>query len=107
MRRRGGVEVTTRVQFEADAAQELAEMAEPYLRQSAEVIGASIVQQVPVVRGIARRSYKPTVQESGDEVRLYPGSPMWHWLEYGTASNPPYRPVQRGVEAAGARWESG
>ena len=95
-----------KVRIDPGAAEELARMAAPTLRESAEIIGESIVEQVPVVRGVMKASYSPTVRKGGDETRLYPGSPMWHWMEYGTANNPPYRPIERGVQATGCRYEA-
>lgn len=106
-RSRGNTTVEARVNMEPDAAKTLARIAEPYLRDCAKTIGESIVDMVPVQSGEAKKTYRPTVDD-GDtpgEVLLRPNSPFWHWLEYGTATSPVYRPVGRGVEASGARWE--
>ena len=32
-------------------------------------------------------------------------SSFWHFIEYGTARNPAYRPFARGMEAAGLKYE--
>jgi Bacteriophage HK97-gp10, putative tail-component len=96
---------SVKLRLEPDAAEELAQIAEPYLKDVAKLIGDSIVQQVPVDSGAMRDTFKPTVDETGDGVRLHPNSPFWHWLEYGTPFTPVYRPIERGVRATGARYE--
>lgn len=94
-----------------NALDELQEISLPYLEDCGEIIGREIVAAVPVHDGIAVQTYNPTVDRSGDEVRVFPNSPFWHWLEYGTNAHergggtPAFRPVARGVEASGARWE--
>lgn len=103
----GGVYVkSVDVDFDPNALEELTELCTPYLRDCGEIIGENIVNAVPVVDGTMRASYDPSVDESGDEVQLFPNSPFWHWLEYGTATSPVYRPVATGVERAGARFEA-
>jgi len=104
MRRRGAISSSATVKWDRDAVHELEQIAQPYLVECAEKIGESIVAQVPVHRGVMRESFDPSVDEDGDGAKLYPNSPFWHWLEYGTATSPVYRPVQRGVEATGARY---
>jgi hypothetical protein len=111
MRRRGSnpISVKVDVDMERDAVDEIVALPSVtrYLVDVGEQIGGSIVAQVPVVDGTMRASFSPSVDESGsDDVRLLPNSPFWHWLEYGTATSPVYRPIQRGVEAVGARYEA-
>lgn len=74
------------------------------LRPAARAIADQLPQNVPLVTGGMRRSYRPSVDEQPDAVRVYVGSPFWHWLEYGTQHNPAYRPVERTVRALGLRW---
>jgi hypothetical protein len=95
------------VSIDRDAVDELGREAEPYLLDCSKIIGESIVEAVPRDDGVMVRTYDPRAEvvEPG-EVHLSVGSPFWHWLEYGTANNPPYRPVQRGVETTGARYEA-
>lgn len=93
-----------------DAEDTVLEIAAPALDQAAPLIAESIVEQVPVNQGVAKESYQFSAERStnpeGDpQVRLHVGSPFWHFLEYGTRFNSPYRPVQRGVEALGLRYE--
>jgi len=104
----GGVYVeSVDVDIDRNAVDKLARLADPYILDCAEIIGESIVAQVPVADGIMQRSYNPTAREAEPgEVHLFPGSPFWHWLEYGTATSSVYRPVQRGVEATGVRYEA-
>jgi hypothetical protein len=94
------------VTINRDAVDDLGREAEPYLLDSSKIIGEAIVAAVPRDDGVMARSYDPRAQiaERG-EAHLFVGSPFWHWLEYGTANNPPYRPVQRGVETTGTRYE--
>lgn len=88
-----------------DAAETLAELANPALVTAAEAIAEAIPANVPVDSGTMRASYSPVLEEVADGVRVHVGSPFWHWLEYGTANNAPYRPVQRAVEGLGVRYE--
>lgn len=84
------------------------ELGAPGLLPAAEAIAASIPSFVPVVHGVMRRSYNPTVRpgEDGKSQRVYVGSPMWHWMEYGTRFNAAARPVQSAVAALGLRYEA-
>lgn len=52
-----------------------------------------------------RRGYATTirVQRAGLEVRLISTDPFAHLVEWGSANNPPYAPLRRGVRAAGLR----
>jgi hypothetical protein len=97
---------SVRVSIDPGATRELLREADPYLLDCSSTIGKSILAAVPVVRGVVKQSYRMTTEKAEPgEARLYVGSPFWHWLEYGTRTSPVYRPVQRGVEASGARWE--
>jgi hypothetical protein len=93
------------VNWSPTAQRDLERMAEPFRHDSAVTIGQSIVAHVPVQQGVMVKSFRPRVDDEPDESKLYVGSPFWHWLEYGTATSPIYRPVQRGVEATGVRYE--
>lgn len=105
--RGGGNRIDTKLVMDRDAADEVAAMAAPYLLDVARKLGESIVANVPVHDGVVRKTYKPRAQRFSDsEVRLHPGSPFWHWLEYGSGFSPVYRPIQRGIEATGVRYEA-
>jgi hypothetical protein len=81
-------------------------LADPALDVAAKALAVAIPERVPVHEGVAKRTYRPTV------TRLRPGrvvvgvhSPFWHFLEFGTRFNPPYRPVQRAAEGIGLEYE--
>jgi hypothetical protein len=88
-----------------DAVETISEIATPQLEIAAAAIAQAIPENVPVVTGAMKASYKVTTEVAegadGPEVRVYPGSPYWHWMEFGTINNPPYRPIQRAVESVG------
>lgn len=86
------------------AAKVLTEVARPALRQAADRIGPAIVAHVPVVDGVVVRTYKPRVEQSDTGFHVIVGSPFWHWLEFGTATSPAYRPVERGVRSLGLNY---
>lgn len=78
----------------------------PGLSRAGRSIGKSIVDEVPVRSGVVRGTYSPTVIEQGDSVHVAGFGSFWHLLEYGTAYTPAYRPIARGVQAAGLRFEA-
>lgn len=93
-----------------DAEKTIAELAAPQLVETADAIARAIPDAVPVNQGVVRSTYKTVVDEGtgadGSPIaRVHVGSPFWHWLEYGTANNPPYRPVQNAVQGLGLRYE--
>lgn len=93
-----------------DAPETISELAKPQLVTAGEAIAEAIPAQVPVDSGTMRSTYSPVLEEATSDdglaqVRVHVGSPFWHWLEYGTAYNAPYRPVQRAVEGLGVRYE--
>ena len=89
----GAVETTKRI-------------AEPGLRPAAQGIAEAMPRFVPVHSGVAKRSYRPTLEERPDSIRVHVGSPFWHWLEYGTRWNPAYRPVETAVRSLGLRYQA-
>ena len=89
-----------------DAEQTIAELAVPELARTALAIAGAIPENVPVDDGTMRASYQPSVRATDEAAQVYPGSPFWHWLEYGTRFSPPYRPAQTGIERAGVRYEA-
>ena len=89
-----------------DAEQTIGEIAKPQLEVVAQAIAGAIPGRVPVVDGTMRASYQPTIEASGETVRVHVGSPFWHWMEYGTAYNSPTRPVENAVTGLGIRWEA-
>ena len=89
------------------ATETVEELGQPGLRPAADAIARSIPSFVPVVSGTMQKSYSPTVAPGPErDMRVYVGSPFWHWLEYGTRYNPAYRPVQSAVAALGLRYEA-
>lgn len=88
------------------ATQTVQRIAQPGLRPAARAIARAIPQYVPVHHGVMRRTYRPTVVDTDDSVRVHTGSPFWHWLEYGTRFNPAYRPVERAVRSLGLRFDT-
>lgn len=63
------------------------------------------------VASVGRRKPGPRVSgvAHADDGTIYArvdmNDPGWALLEYGTATTPALRPVMRGVQASGARWE--
>lgn len=93
-----------------DAPEILSEIAKPALVTAGEAIAEAIPSHVPVDSGTMKASYSPVLEEATSpdglaQVRVHVGSPFWHWMEYGTSYNAPYRPVQRAVEGLGVRYE--
>jgi len=89
-----------------DAEQTITDLALPYCAEVANMLTGPIIGNVPVVHGVVVRSYRPTVEQTPEGARWYPGSPFWHWLEYGTAYSAPYRPIASGVASLGLRFEA-
>lgn len=89
-----------------DAVEILTALAGEQLAATADALTPAILGNVPVVQGTALKSYNPTVTRTPDGARWAPNSPFWHFLEYGTATNPPYRPIQLGVASLGLRFEA-
>lgn len=81
-------------------------VAKPALVRAGDRIGPAIVAAVPVHHGVAVRTYRPEVDVAGDEVHVRGFGPFWHLLEYGTAYSAAYRPIERGVRAAGLKFEA-
>jgi Bacteriophage HK97-gp10, putative tail-component len=103
--------VTTKIVLRSDAAQIVEEIAAPALPEVAELVASAIVEKIPVQSGAVKREYRTSVSEGTTDdgrpqARIGIGSPRWHFLEYGTATNPPYRPVQTGVESLGLPYEA-
>jgi hypothetical protein len=101
---------TTFIRLYDDAAETIERVAAPGLEPAAEAIAEGIPANVPVDDGVMRASYRtaisPGTSPDGSPIlRVHVGSPFWHWMEYGTAYNSAYRPVQRTVEGLGLRYE--
>jgi len=94
-----------RMVFDSDALATVKSIGHPALVRAGRTFAAELPSFVPVVQGVMQDSYRPTVEDSGAEVRMYPGSPFWHWMEFGTRWNPPYRPVQRTADALKLRYD--
>lgn len=90
---------------ESNAVATVKRIALPGLRPAAAAIAIAIPANAPVHRGVMRRNYHPRVeQHPPDAVRVYPGSPFWHWLEYGTRFNPAYRVIENAVRSLRMRY---
>jgi hypothetical protein len=85
-----------------DAEQNVAEVAHPALETAAAALARTIPEFVPVHHGTMQRLYRTDTRTVDDgRVEVLIGSPFWHWLEYGTQWNPPYRPIQRAAQSLG------
>lgn len=93
-----------------DAERVLARVASPGLEEAASKIASAIPEKIPVHHGVARahtRTSSTLASENGEpQGRAWIDSSFWHFLEYGTQFNPPYRPVQRAAESLGLRYEA-
>jgi hypothetical protein len=89
-----------------DAPETIERLAAPGMLPAAYAIAEAIPNFVPEVTGVMRRSYDPQVEQLEENVHVHVGSPFWHWMEYGTAYNPAYRPVETAVRSLGLRYES-
>jgi hypothetical protein len=89
-----------------DADATITELAKPQCMVVAEAIANGIPANVPVHHGVMLRSYNPSTAESDQGAKVLPNSPFWHWLEYGTQYNQPYRPVENTIRQLGIRYEA-
>lgn len=90
-----------------DAVDTVKRLGQPELRPAADAIAGAMPSFVPVHQGVMQRLYKTTVVAGPEQdMRIYVGSPFWHWLEYGTRWNPAYRPAQSAVASLGLRFEA-
>jgi hypothetical protein len=88
-----------------DAVQETMRVADPALDVAGHALAAAIPEKVPVSEGVAVRTYRPSVARMGiGRVVVGIHSPFWHFIEYGTRWNPPYRPIQRAAESIGLEY---
>jgi hypothetical protein len=82
-------------------------------------VAQGVAQTIPAMApGSTGRKYHPAagsgfLTSAGEPMaRVWPNCSIWHLLEYGSAKyanvgNPPYRVIQRAVEALGLRYEPG
>lgn len=95
-----------------DADLELERVCAGQLPVTARAIAQTIPQEIPVHHGVALRltrvfySSKTTLLGKHPIAEVRVQSPFWHFLEYGTRFNPPYRPIQRACEGLGLEYES-
>jgi hypothetical protein len=72
---------------------------------TAREIARAVPEHIPVHHGVAKRLTRVTVEPRAQGTGGHPRSvvevksPFWHFLEFGTRFNPPYRPIQRAVES--------
>lgn len=100
---------TVRIVIRPDAEHTVEQIAAPKLEDVAGRIAPAILANVPVHHGGARATYKTTVEGGGEsgghpQAKVNIGSPFWHFLEYGTAFSPPYRPIQNACTGLGLRY---
>lgn len=83
--------------------------AQPQLPVAARAIAQGVPQEIPVHHGEAKRLTRVTMDPKAKD-GIHPKSvvevhsPFWHFLEYGTRFNPPYRPIQKAVERLSLRY---
>jgi hypothetical protein len=93
-----------------NAARVVEREASPQLPITARAVAQAIPQMIPVHHGVAKRLTKIDVEFERDvgggrpSAHVLVRSPFWHFLEYGTRFNPPYRPIQRAVESLRLRF---
>jgi hypothetical protein len=96
-----------------NAVQVVEHAASPQLTVAAHAVAHAVPEHVPVHHGGAKRTYRTWVEggEGGllafgrhPSSRVAVRSPFWHFLEYGTRFNPPYRPIERAVESLGLEY---
>jgi len=98
---------TREVVMRPDAAETIAKLAGPQVEIAARELAGQIPSFVPRNQGVAARQYtenlRVEVQEDGSAAVT--GLPfLWHWLEYGTRWNTPYRPIENTARALGLNW---
>jgi hypothetical protein len=94
----------------SNAERVLARVASPGLEEAAQKLAPAIIEKVPVHQGIAKARTRTSASldsAAGEpQGRTWIDSPFWHFLEYGTQFNPPYRPIQRAAESLGLKYEA-
>ena len=91
-----------------DAEQTIAELCGPQVQVAGAALVEAIVQHVPVQSGTSQRLFRQGLhveaQEDGS-VAVTGFPPHWHWFEFGTVNNPPYRPIENAARALGFTYE--
>jgi hypothetical protein len=89
-----------------DLEKELSEQAD-YLPGLAETVApaAEVIAALSPVGDTGDFHDSIEVEIEGEEVRVGTTDPFGHLVEFGSAKNPPYAPIRRGVRAAGLRLE--
>lgn len=71
----------------------------------------AIIESIPVVTGSYQEHFEASVSTRRSRARdgtaaakIAWGEPRWHIINYGSVNNPPYRFIDRGVGAAGLRF---
>jgi hypothetical protein len=86
-----------------DAVRVVEAAAAPQLPRTARAIADAIPPEIPVHHGVAKRLTSIRVESEHEPGARHPlaqvlvRSPFWHFLEYGTRFNPPYRPIENAV----------
>ncbi len=79
---------------------------DPQMRAMLRNRAAKAAQEVERIGRTFARSYKATVEETADGVRIEgntDGINAASWAEFGSQNNPAYAPLRRGTEAAGLK----
>ncbi len=86
-----------------DFLRELAE--EPGYRDALRQQAEGVRSQVRLIAPIESGDYRDSIVVTEDEQGVYVGSTDFaaHIVEWGSANNPPYAPLRRGVTGAGLR----
>ena len=93
-----------------DAVRVVERAAAPQLPITARAIATAVPEFIPVHQGVAKRLTKTGVEYEREIGGGHPSaqvlvkSPFWHFLEFGTRFNPPYRPIQRAVRSLDLRY---
>lgn len=78
------------------------------LARAVNPVEESIENSIPVVTGSYKKSFDLKLSQQPDlanaRVLIVIGEGRWHIIENGSVNNPPYRPLQRGVERAGLEY---
>ena len=93
-----------------DAVRVVEREAAPQLPVTARAIAEAIPERIPVHHGVAKRLTRVSVEVDRNSGAKHPlanvlvKSPWWHFLEYGTRFNAPYRPIETAIRALGLRY---
>jgi hypothetical protein len=90
-----------------NAPDTVAKLAAPAVYRAAGEIAHTVPAHVPVNQGVVVRLYRRLRADKQDDgsSRVVGFPPLWHWLEFGTRWNMPYRPIENAVRALGLKFD--